>query len=355
MNTFTLKTRITYFLLLISGLMMSCSDDDPQPEEQPSIYDGGVFITNEGGFGSSDGSLSFYSETGVVTSDVFSAANPGENLGDVVQSSWISDSLLFVVVNNSNKIEVLNLNDSLKLVYTLDEVSFPRYMTTSGALGYVAEWVSFTDPGRLTIFDIETGEVEKTITTDFGAERVLISGGKIFVSNNFSNTVSIIGLESEVLIQNLEVGNSPAGLFEDADGDVWVLCAGGYDENFTPLNDGKLVELVVSTESVKKEIELGQNVSGELQASPEGTILYYYTSTSVYSVATSATEAPANALITEANALGFYGLGVGKDGKIYAADAKDFVQSGEVFVYDEAGVFETKFTVGRNPNGFAFN
>lgn len=354
MNTFMLKKTTRQLALLLILSISACSEKDEPMSGLPASFDGGIFITNEGNFGDADGSLSFFSQNGEIYNDVFKIAN-GVNLGDVVQSSLISDSLLFVVVNNSNKIEVMNLNNDLKSVYTIEGRALPRFVATSGRLGYVTEWVSFTESGQLTIFDLETGEVKKSIATDFGAERVLISDGKIFVSNNFSNTISIIDLESEALIANLEVGNGPAGLVVDADGDVWVLCTGGYDHDFAPLGDGKLVEIEVSTESVKRELALGRNVSNELQRNPEGTVLFYYTGTSIFSVSTSATEAPTNALISEANALGFYGLGVGKDGKIYAADAKDFVQSGEVFVYDEKGAFESKVTVGRLPNGFSFN
>ena len=351
-----MKVQILSIVFGLSLFLVSCSDNDnPKPQQPASQYVDGIFVTNEGGFGDADGSLTFISSDGEVFNSAFTAANPGKSLGDVVQSSYIADSLLFVVVNNSNKVEVMNLNDTLKSIYTLANVSLPRYMVTDGINGYVTEWVSFSDPGRVTIFNIQTGNVMKSIETDFGAERVLVAGGKVFVSNNFSNTVSIIDQSSQQLITNLEVGSGPAGLVVDVEGDVWVLCSGGYDDDYNPLNNGKLVEITVSDGSVKKEIELGINTSNELQFNHTKSTLYYYSGTSVFAVKTSANEAPEEPLFRDDSSFGFYGMGVGKNGKIYMADAKDFVQNGEVYVYSATGDFEKKFTVGRIPNGFSFN
>ena len=57
----------------------------------------------------------------------------------------------------------------------------------------------------------------------------------------------------------------------------------------------------------------------------------------------------------EAAAVSFYGIGVDQSGNVYAADAKGFAENGEVFVYNPAGELQNKYTVGRGPNGFAFN
>ncbi|MBW3546311.1 MAG: SMP-30/gluconolactonase/LRE family protein [Bacteroidetes bacterium] len=250
---------------------------------------------------------------------------------------------------------MLDIRDSLEIAYTLTDVSLPRYMASHEGKGYLTEWVSFNDAGRVTVFDLETGNIEKSITTGFGSEGILVAANKLFVTNNFTNNLVVIDMVSEQVTDTLNVGSSPAGMVTDAEGDVWVICSGGYDENFAPLNDGMLLEINPSDLSVKTEVALDQNVSGKIAANTDGHRLYYFSGNLIYAFDVSETEAPSSALVEESNAMGFYGIGVDKDGLIYAADAKGFAENGEVFRYNPDGTFIDKFAVGRGPNGFSFN
>ncbi|MEQ8583602.1 MAG: hypothetical protein RIC30_18935 [Marinoscillum sp.] len=345
-----MKNYLKCLLLMLPFILASC-EEDTEPQ-QVGQFDAGIFVSNEGNYGEGDGSLSFISSAGVVSNNLFSAVN-GKALGDVVQSLHVGAGQLFAVVNNSNKIEAMTL-DSLKSTYTITDVSLPRYMVSHDGVGFVSEWVSFSDPGRVTLFDLETGAIDKSITTDFGAEGLIISEGKLFVSNNFTTTVSVIDLASEEVVASIQVGNSPAGMVLDADGDVWVVCSGGYDANYAPLNDGKLVELNPASFEVKTETDLNANLSGKIAVAPSGRTIYYLMGNKVYSLSTDAPEG-GQVWVDEASAVSFYGLGVDQSGNVYTADAKGFAENGEVFVYSPAGAFQTKYNVGRGPNGFAFN
>ncbi|MFH6984116.1 DUF5074 domain-containing protein [Marinoscillum luteum] len=345
-----MKNYLKCLLLMLPFILASCEEDaEPQVVGQ---FDSGVFISNEGNFGEGDGSLSFISSSGVVSNNLFSTVNGGA-LGDVVQSLHVGADQLFAVVNNSNKVEAMTL-DSLKSAYTITDVSLPRYMVSHDGVGYVSEWVSFSDLGRVTLFDLETGTVDKSITTDYGAEGLIITQGRLFVTNNFTTTVSVIDLSSEEVVASIQVGNSPAGMVLDADGDVWVVCSGGYDTNYAPLNDGKLVELNPASYEVKSETDLNANLSGKIAVAPSGQTIYYLMGNQVYSLSTDAPEA-GQVWKEEAAAVSFYGIGVDQSGNVYAADAKGFAENGEVFVYNPAGELQNKYTVGRGPNGFAFN
>jgi hypothetical protein len=51
----------------------------------------------------------------------------------------------------------------------------------------------------------------------------------------------------------------------------------------------------------------------------------------------------------------FYSLGIDIINKLlYCADAKDYVQKGEIYVYDLSGKFIKKFQVGVIPSSFGF-
>ncbi|MBE63096.1 MAG: hypothetical protein CMB89_12105, partial [Flammeovirgaceae bacterium] len=237
MNTYL---KSLYFLAVI-GVLTACDNNDPEPEVVGQ-FEGGVFVSNEGNYGEGDGSLSFINHEGVVINNLFVNVN-SKDLGDVVQSLHISNDLLFTVVNNSNKIEVVSLSDNLKSLYTIDNLALPRYMDSNEGTGYVSEWISFEDPGQITVFDLITGEISNSIEVGYGAEGVKVVGDYLFVANNFGTTVDLIDLTTETVSASIEVGSSPKLFVEDAQGDIWVSCQGGLDLDWNPANDGKLVEL----------------------------------------------------------------------------------------------------------------
>lgn len=347
-----MKKFAIYLMITLPLLMLSCSEDNNEPAVQ-SQFAGGVFVSNEGNFGEGDGSLSFISTDGEVINNLFSASNPGYQLGDVVQSIYRSENLLFAVVNNSNKVEVMDIEDTLQRIYTLENVSLPRSMVSKDGKGYLTEWVSFSDPGRISIFDVESGIIEKSITTDFGAEGVYLVENQLFVTNNFSTTLSIVDVDTEKVTATLTVGNSPAGMVLDNDGDLWVICAGGYDGDFNPLNDGKLVEIDRDALKIKTEVELNANVSGKIAMNPENNTIFYLQGNKILRVETR-TDAQPETFTEQTDAISFYGLGIDESGQVYAADAKGFSENGEVFVYSPTGELMNRYGVGRGPNGFVF-
>lgn len=352
MNTTINKLK---FLLLATPIFwMSCNEKETEAL-LPGDFKNGVFISNEGNFGSGDASLSYYDlESRTIYNDVFSLSNEGKEIGDVMQSIYIGQDHAFLVVNNSNKVEALNLVD-ITIDYTIADLKLPRYMTSTGDKGYVSEWVSFSDVGRVSVIDLSTGEIQKTIDTDYGAEGVIIADNKLFVSNNFSTTLSVIDLNTETVSKTIEVGSSPGEMKLDADGDIWLVCGGGLDEQYNPVGDGKFVEIDPATLEILTVVELGMNVSTKIAIDPTKEVLYYFKGSSVYKYSVGLAEASNVPVISEESATGFYGIGVDGSGNIYLGDSKGFIENGEIFVYGSDGIFIEKFEVGRGPNGFALN
>ncbi len=98
------------WFILFLVFVISCEKNPTAVEGEKimrEVYRGAI-IVNEGHFQQGDASLSYFdSDSQKIFSDVFKQAN-GEDLGDVANSIYIRDSLAYLVINNSDKIEVVN-------------------------------------------------------------------------------------------------------------------------------------------------------------------------------------------------------------------------------------------------------
>lgn len=105
-----MKKTGVFFALILGFLAASCGDDLITGGEQYFRPGPGVFICNEGNFMYGNASLSYYdTENRTVDNQVFYNAN-NFPLGDVCQSMSIIDGKGFVVVNNSGKVYVVDIN-----------------------------------------------------------------------------------------------------------------------------------------------------------------------------------------------------------------------------------------------------
>ena len=156
--------HVFYTMILLSAFLIGCGDDDVVAV---STFTDAVFVVNEGNFQGSNASIDFYSEsTELLQPSIIQSVNGLDLLGDVAQSVHIAGNQLFVVVNNSNKIEVVDAGEG-NATYTINDLASPRYMTSNSGKGYVTEWVSFTTTGQVTIFDLATGTIENTVSVEY--------------------------------------------------------------------------------------------------------------------------------------------------------------------------------------------
>ncbi|HEY8935460.1 MAG TPA: DUF5074 domain-containing protein, partial [Cyclobacteriaceae bacterium] len=172
--------KLHNFLTLISilALAVACKDDENPKGE----FSSGIWIINEGAFGHSNSSVSSYNpSTGAVQQDLFGLKNNGKALGDVAQSITINGNLAYIVIDNDNKIEVVNANTFVSS-YTLDGLALPRYLTVYNGKGYLTEWVNFSDSSRVSVIDLSKHTVTTSVKTGFGAENIIEVNGKLYVS-----------------------------------------------------------------------------------------------------------------------------------------------------------------------------
>ena len=337
-------------LILVTGFLFSCGDDD---EIILTRYNDGVYVINEGNFNEGDGSISHYSPSaGTTAYNIFSTVN-NEPLGDVAQSMSGSNGTAYIVVNNSNKVEVVE-TETMKRITTID-AALPRYVAIGEGVGYLTEWVQFGQNGRVSVIDLNTNSITNTIEVGQGPEFPLLIEDELWVSNTLESTISVINIDTEEVVNTIEVGNGIGHMAIDMDGMVWAITGGGYDDSWIPLNDGGLHKIDPKTGTVVKSYPFDTNTSSKFAISRTKNVIYYTIGNNVYAMNINDADLPTYALISDHNIVGLYGIGVDPNsGFIYLADSKGLQSTGKVYYYETDGVLIDSFDTGRAPNGFMF-
>ena len=343
------------------ALLTAC---DPQKEVivAPVPLTTAVYVLSEGQFGAGDGAVSTFDRTSkALTVDAFGNANNGAKLGDVVQSMGIQGSKGYIVVNASNKIEVVNLVD-FKTAGTIAGLTQPRYFTsTSATRGYVTEWRGpYTGylPGVLTILDLSTNTVSSRVTVGRNPEQLLALGGKIYVPNSLDNTVSVIDEATGTLTSTITVADGPGSMVADKDGNVWVLCSGFVTYLSVPpytatrVSNGTLVRFNPTSPSTQLKLNFPGTASpSQLRINPAKDQLYYHFGGSEYQASITATALSTTPFLRRS----FTGFGLDpRDGTIYGAISPSYSSNGRFIRYQPSGAPIDSFTVKVGPNGFVF-
>lgn len=357
-----LKQIITKLWIISVFILAACSSDD---SVSIPIGTEGFFIVNEGGFGNGNTSLSFYDrETKTVANNIFASVNGA--LGDQAQSMTIFNNVGYIVVQNSDKIEVINV-DTYESLGTIDsDLPSPRYfLGYSATKGYVSDWGTDGVTGTVKVIDLSTNTVTKTIATGQGANELLLLNDKLYVANSGGfgrdNTISVINTTTDEVESTITVSDNPNSLVADADGNIWIGTRGhtAFDPNTFAVIESEstppailkidaagtvLLNLpyqAVGFSSTIKKVDLNQ----------AGDKLYYLYASQIYELSTSATTLPSTAFSDKF----YYGLSVDPiDGSVLAFEAPNFSSDGNMDIYDASGDLQSSFVVGIGPNGAIF-
>lgn len=348
--------------LTLTVAFVSCKKDNPEPEPTPTptpaAYENGVFITNEGPFGSGTGTISFYGRSsGAVSLDIFETKN-SYPLGNVVQSMAVHNGKGYIVVNNAGKVEVVDAG-SFATSGVISGFVSPRYfLGIDNNKGYITEWGT-SGAGAVKVVDLNTKTITATIPTGKGAEGMVKVGNKVYVacSGGFDNdsVVTVIDATTNTVLSSIDVGPNPKSIQVDANGKVWVLCSGQWNTSFTMIEKpGSLVCINTTTDVIELSLSFTSTYSQpfNLVTNNAKTTLYYTYDGKVYSHAQTATALSTSAVINR----NFYALGIDPaNDYFYCSDAGNFSSNGKVLRYTTTGMVVDSFTVGIIPGGFSFN
>ena len=355
-----MKTAIEFFIIFALFIcLISCSEEENKPTDTGFLH--GLYIVNEGSFNNNNGSISYYHpDSGKLVNKLFQTINQ-RLLGDVVQSFGVADDKGFIVVNNSQKVEVVDMETFLS-IGTITGTDYPRYfLKVTDSKGYLTNG-SFD--GDVFVIDLNSLSIIKEIAVGKGPENLIRCGNQVFVANSGGwtndNIVSVIDVDSDFVTDSIEVGDNPVDLVTDNNGDLWILCKGKvvYDQNWAIIDETDSEIYVVDSYnlSVKNSFVVGQ--TGDffnptcMASSPDGTVIYYMEVDGIYKMNVSETTPPQSPFINRT----FYGLDIDRNnGTIYGLSANNFTANGYMFRYSAAGILIDSLNLGIGPNGVVTN
>ncbi|MCG1036476.1 YncE family protein [Polaribacter sargassicola] len=326
--------KLLSLLLLATILFASCEKDSVDLPK--GDYENGVLISGEGS-GAGTGSISFVSDDFVTSENLIYKTVNNEELGTFLQSMTFDNDNAYIVVDNQNTVTVADRYTFEKLGSINTGLILPRFIAVVGNKGYVTNWGSTSSDTDdfIAVVNLETYEVESTISVGNGPERIIENNGKLYVSHKgaytTNNVISVIDIDSEEVIE-ITVKDNPDELFFNNLGELVVLSSGRtiYDTDWSVIGTtlASISMIDITSLEITNELVFAEGEQPSLMVFENGAI-YYNIGNSVYVINESATSLSSTSIVETEGFL--YGLEVEGD-NLYTLDAS-FSDSSKLNIY----------------------
>lgn len=367
---------VTLFMVLLAASCRKAPQVIPEQVETiftpaPSSSIKGLYLLNEGNMNMNKASLDFVNfRTGVYERNIYNEANPSvtKGLGDVGNDIGIYGSKMYVVVNISNKVEVLDVKTAKKLAQI--DITNCRYVTFHKNKAYVSAYLGKVgDPkapnGIVAEIDTASLQIERKVTVGRQPEEMAIVGEKLYIANSggysppdYERTVSVIDLASFTEIKRIDVAINLDRLKADKYGDIYVTSRGDY---YTI--PSKLFVIDTQTDAIKKTFDIA---AGNLWIDDDTAYIYstewsypQQKNTISYTMLNVKDETILSSKFitdgTDKKIVVPYGIAVNPLTKdVFVTDAGNYVASGTLYCFDKNGVMKWKVQAGDIPAHMAF-
>lgn len=353
------KHLLTIFLSL---LLFSCSEDDGPNRETPIEelpYENGYLVLNEGNFGQGNASVSFVSSDFMETENNIYRTNNGTGLGDTAQSITLYEDYAMIVLNVSNRIEIVDRYTFESIGVIQGDLLNPRYAEVVSGKIYVSNWGDGSDPNDdyIGVYNINDFSLIENISVPEGPEKLASRSGKLFVAHeggfSFNNIISVIDTNLDEVENEIEVGDVPSSMVVQ-NNNLWVLSSGkpAYADEETT---GGITLISIADQTVTDETTFEDMVHPDHMQVVGGSI-YYTIGKDLYEIVGNLNNVPSEPIISFDDVDVIYGLSI-DDAYIYIASPDaSFTGNGSMHVYELlTGVEVNAAEVGINPNGVYLN
>ncbi|MEE1944356.1 DUF5074 domain-containing protein [Pedobacter sp. KR3-3] len=373
------KSKIHRLLIVFLVLGFVACRKDPMPlpaevsrvEPEPTSAIKGFYLVNEGNMNMNKASLDYLDlVNGIYTRNLYNQVNPEatKGLGDVGNDIGIYGNKLYVVVNISNKVEVMQAKTGKRIGQI--NITNCRYVTFNNGKAYVSAYLGKVgDPtapnGMVAEIDTAKLTINRTVEVGRQPEEMAIIGNKLYIANsggysppNYESTVSVIDLTTFKEIKRIEVAINLHRLKADRYGDLYVTSRGDY---YTI--PSRLFVIDTHTDRVKKVFDIAAS-----NLAIDGDLAYLYSTEWNYiqgknTISYHMIDVKNEMLLdqkfitdgTEKNIKIPYGIAVNPMSKdVYVTDAKDYVTPGKLHCYNALGKLKWSVTTGDIPAHIAF-
>jgi DNA-binding beta-propeller fold protein YncE len=354
------QLTLLFFVAILSPalFLQSCKKTD-NSTSLPSVDSENVYIVCEGNFGNGDGSLYLYQPSkDSVYGDIYNAINH-QPLGDVFQNATRIGNNLFLCVNNSDKIVVIN-DENWNYSGAIN-VSKPDEILS---VGLNKAYVSQLYTNKLTVINTQTLQVTGTITFPYNnTQGMVLYNNKAYIclADSACNKIYVVDVNADKISDSIKLNASePQEILLDNQQKLWVLSGSPYDGN-TPA----FSRLDPSTNSVLGTYQFPATAD-PIRPVFNGAMdtLYFVeadygggtANNGIFRMSINDTHVPSLAFIQAPSGGYLYSVGVDPvTGNIFVGDPKGFTQKGTVSVYHTDGTLKRTFTVAVGPGHFYFD
>lgn len=333
----------------------------------------GFFLVNEGNMGSNKCTIDhFNARTGGYHRNIYPERNPGvvKELGDVGNDIAIHDGRVYVVVNCSNLVEVMNVHTAEHI----GSVTVPncRYIVFDRDKAYVSSYAGPVQidpaarPGKVVEIDLRSLGITREVVVGYQPEEMVVANGKLYVANsggyrfpNYDRTISVVDLGTFEVVNTIDVAINLHRMEIDRNGRIYVSSRG---DHYGVGSDIFVVDSRTETVVGKLGIAASEMCLDEEKLYTISTEWSYETNQNEISYAVYDTEEQrivARNFITDGTDKEIelpYGLAVNPETKeIFVCDATNYVTPGYLYCFSPQGKVKWKVRTGDIPAHIAFS
>lgn len=335
-NAFLYINLIVFVCSLVSCKKDSLEDTNLKDTFSPGQ---GFFVLCEGGFNYNNARLDYFSNSEIY-SDVFYKKN-GIKVGDVLQSSTLYKDKMFLVINNSGKIIVVN-PATMEILHEITGLNSPRYLLVVDSNRAL---VSDLYANRISVLNLHTYEVISQIEISTWTEKMLLFNNRIYVSCPDNKYMRILDATTLTVIDSIDAGFGTHSLALDANENLWILSWG----KSSIAQNAKLTQFHPVSNSIIKSLGFAMSQAPTRLSSDELGNNLYFINTHIFKMNINDSVLPATPIISATDDQNFYGFNLYED-KYIVMDAKDYNSSGEMHIYNSTGTLLNSYSTGINPS-----
>ncbi len=324
----------------------SCSDEQTDPPVQSSDHRS-VLLTNEGGFQQGNASISQYvPATEEITHDVFMTAN-NRPVGDVLMPVSFVNGEMWLVVNNSGNIWVVDSTD-LSIKDEVTGLGSPRFAVSSSD---ESVYVSNLFGDILDVVDATDKNVTGSIDLNGWSERMVLVNNEMWVANKSTEYLYQIDVNTEAVSDSIKVRKNGGTIIPVGTGNhVFLLCEAEWDLSTKPC----IYRIDLGTKEIIDSLEfaVGQSVTHLVYDIRNDQLLF--ANSGLHRIDATNLAASTGA-INDLTDVVVYAIAVDPvNGDVYVSDAGDFTGRSMIHRLSSNGNELSSFEAGVNCNGFVF-